>query len=152
MLFPIKEIFRKTQPFRELLSHAQAAERKKIQLPAQLTRAWLHLLMCLVCYPKQERLFRRHMIIYVDLVEDGMGLVFQEISQGSLLANTVLMPTQLMSLVAFQLLQDITYLSPEINDIYLEYMSSLVRSLARSHRQSPWSLTVPRNITSKQHP
>ena len=82
--------------------------------------------MSLISCPRQDSLCDRHVTRCEALLNEGMSEALQKTTQGSLLANAVFMPSQLMCLLIFQLQQDITHKSLDILDTYLQYMSSLV--------------------------
>lgn len=123
---------RRIQPFVELLSQAPAADRSNIELPEELPKAWLHLLMSLVCFVQDTTLFTNQMNVCIVLLAEGMRKVVQRANPKGLSEYYVFTPFQLTSLINFQLLQDITRVSPDINTTYWEYLQSLVSCLHRT--------------------
>lgn len=128
----LKLATRQIQPFVELLSQTPAFDRSSIELPEELPKAWLHLLMSLVCIVEDTTLFIDQMNVCNVLLVEGMRKVIQRANQRGLSEHYVFTPFQLNSLLNFNLLQDITRVSPDINTTYWEYMQSLVSCLNRT--------------------
>jgi hypothetical protein len=126
-----------TSVFKEMLSHANSNERSMIEVPEELPKAWLHLLMAVIFSFKDQymMIFEEQSDVCSQLLNEGMRKVVENLGQKSLLEYAVFKPWELASLVNFVLLRDITGQSPDISDTYLEYMTYLVRS--RSIAGSP---------------
>jgi hypothetical protein len=119
-------INRRITPFRELLSQMPASERASIQIPEELERAWLHLILSFTFLGKDMQVFDDQMFICNNLLEVGMKKVIQGISEVRLSDYAVFPPSEFASLVAFQLLQDVNESTLDISETYLEYLKSLV--------------------------
>jgi len=131
---------RRIQPFVELLSQAPASDRTTIESPEELPKAWLHLLMSLICFLQDTTLFTNQMNVCIVLLTEGMRKVIQRANQKGLSEHYVFTPFQLTSLINFQLLQDITRVSPDIETTYWEYLKSLVSCLNRTLHKDPLNL------------
>lgn len=123
---------RRILPFVELLSQAPAFNRSSIELPEELPKAWLHLIMSLAYFVQDTTLFANQMNMCIVLLVEGMRKVIQRANQKGLSEYYVFTPFQLSSLINFNILQDITRVSPDINTTYWEYLQSLVSCLNRS--------------------
>jgi hypothetical protein len=125
----LQTITRHTQRFRELCSNAPPGDRLKLELPEELSKAWLHLLMSLVICTKDPMQFADQMTTCYELLEEGMRKVVQTFTHKSLLEYSVFMPVDLASLIGFQLLQDLTRTFPDISETYWQYLRRLVSFL-----------------------
>lgn len=132
VLQKLKLATRRVQPFAELFSQAQATDRSNIDLPEEFQKVWLHLLMSLICFQQDATRTTDHMDVCTGLLVDGMRKVVQRPNQKPLVEYAVVMPFQLASLLNFQLLQDITRASLDIDTTYWEYLKSLVSRLKES--------------------
>ena len=113
ILYWLEKAARRIEPFRELFLTAGASDISNLELPAELPKAWLHLLMSLV-YCTEEELtdFDRHVRRFNELLDEGMRKIVRGVSKGSLLENLVVAPTELAFLISFQLGQDLTKTFP----------------------------------------
>ena len=116
------------EPFKERFAEILPADQSSVEIPEEMLKAWLHLIMSLICITKDSILFETHITIACRLVDEGMKKVIQRLLQNSLLDKSVFMPFEVALLVNFQLLRDITGPHPDITDSYREYLNSLVRS------------------------
>jgi hypothetical protein len=130
----LQTITRHTQRFRELCCNAPPADRLKLELPEELPKAWLHLVMSLVVCTKDLLLFENQMMICYELLEEGMRKVVQSFTNKSLLEYTVFMPFDLASLISCQLLQDLTRTYPDISETYRQYLRRLVSCAYKYYR------------------
>jgi len=117
---------RRAQPFKELLSQASPADRSNIEIPDELLKAWLHLVMSLVHCTDQPTRWEEQMQKASDLIDAGMKKVVQGLSNYSLSENSVLMPLEIASLVNLRALQDMTGARPDIGETYSGYLKMLV--------------------------
>jgi len=122
----LEMIVRHSRPFKDLLSHARAVDSSKIEIPDELLKAWLHLIMSLINMTRGSSLWEHQMEICSSLMDKGMKMVVQGLGQNSLLAKSVLMPFEVASLVNFQLLQGVRESLPDISETYFEYLKKLV--------------------------
>ena len=128
VLDSLEMIARRIQPFRELLSTAKHGDLFKLEVPAEMPRAWLHLVMYLVmCTEEGLRSPSWHAAMCDELLAEGMRKIVRSLSHHSLLDNLVLAPAELALLINFQLLQDVTKIFPDISESYGEYLRALVR-------------------------
>jgi hypothetical protein len=126
----LETMVRRTQSFKELFSQAQATDRVKIQIPDELPKAWLHIIMALVYNTIELNELNDHMNMSTKLINEGMKKVVHSISRKSLLDKTTLLPFEITSLLNFRLLQDITGVHPDITETYSEYLKELVRAVS----------------------
>jgi hypothetical protein len=122
----LEMITRRTERFRELCSQAPSADRLKLRLPEELPKAWLHLLMSLVVCTKDRMQFEDQMTTCYELLEEGMRKIVRSLTSKSLLEYAVFIPFEVVSLINFQLLQDITRTAPDIIETYWQYLRLLV--------------------------
>lgn len=99
-------------------------ERIQISIPEELPKAWLYLIMTLLSKSPQtnERLGYK----FEDLIDIGLKRIVQQIGKQSLSQYSVLPPSQLLSVVNRQLLNDLPGHFPAIDDVYNTYMHRLV--------------------------
>ena len=126
LLQKLNLVIRRIQPFTELLSQTQAMDRFNIELPEDLPKAWLHLLISFACFEQDNARSMEQLDASTKLLTGGMQKVIQRPNQKSLLEYSIVTPVQLTSLINFNLLQDITRIHPDINTTYWEFMKSLV--------------------------
>jgi hypothetical protein len=123
----LQMINRSITPFRDLMSQVPASDRANIQIPEELERAWLHLLLSFVFLVWEDmQVFDEQMVICNNLLELGMKTVIRNMSDVQLSNYAVFPPSEFASLVTFQLLQDVNGSALDISETYLEYLKSLV--------------------------
>ncbi|KAF4628859.1 hypothetical protein G7Y89_g9299 [Cudoniella acicularis] len=120
-------IMRSSQMFKDILSQANATEYSAIELPEELSKAWLYALMTLIWSTNEQRMadFEEQSAVCIQLLNEGMRKVIENLIQKSLLKYVVFKPWELASLINFRLLGDITSQSLDTSDTYFEYLSSL---------------------------
>lgn len=127
------------------MSQAQAGDRLEIKIPDELLKAWLHIIMSLINYTRAN-LWEDQMNTCAALVEEGMKKVVQSLNRTSLLEKSVFMPSEVASLINFQLLQDLTgNQSSDICETYSVYL----RGLVSVHSNDPYHGLVDKR-TRKQ--
>lgn len=99
------EISGNIQSFTKLLAPAQNVDRAKLELPTELSTAWLHLVMSSVFAGDES--FGSQITICDELLDAGMRKVFREFPQKSLSESSVFTPFDLVSLINLKLLNDI---------------------------------------------
>lgn len=119
-------IARQIQPFVDLLSTAKPSDLSNLELPAELPKAWLHLIMSLVVCTDDLASFEWQITTCSDLLDKGMRQVVRNVDRKSLLEGLVVAPTELALLISIQLLQDVTKVLPDISESYWEYLKGLV--------------------------
>lgn len=122
---------RDIQPFKDLMSQAEPADRAHIDVSVELPKAWLHLIMSLALTTGDSALWVESMNKASNLIDKGMKKMMHGLTQKSLLEKSVLMPLEVASLINFQLLQDITGAHPDIVATYSEYVKELVSTGSR---------------------
>ncbi len=96
--------------------------------------------MSLVCFVQDTTLFIDHMNVCIVLLAEGMRKVIRRANQKGLSEHHLPTPFQLTSLINFQLLQDTTRVSPDINTTYWEHLKSLASCLNCTLRKDPLNL------------
>lgn len=120
-------INKSTVPFKDYLSHVPLTNRSDVQLPNELTTAWLHLVLALTFCVEDMRLFDSQMTTCNELIDQGIQkVIFEHISKVELSNYAVFLPFEFASLVAFQLSRDQNGSITDISDTYLEYLKTLV--------------------------
>lgn len=112
------------------MSFAGKEDRATIELPRELVTAWLHIVFGLI-YSSHTVDWFHHMTRARSLMKDGMQKMIQGISSQNLLEKAVMLPTEIMSLITLNLLQDDVGKYDNICDTYSLYLNSLVRHVVR---------------------
>lgn len=117
-----------TQAFREIYSEADKSERNGTEIPEELQKAWLHLLMAMVFSSKDQHLsfFQDQSALCSRLLHGGMRTVVEKTGQKSLLEYAVFKPWELTYLINFVLLSDIAGDIRDISETYVKYLDLLV--------------------------
>ncbi|OTA69317.1 hypothetical protein K449DRAFT_428757 [Hypoxylon sp. EC38] len=127
------------QSFQGILSHAPASLRTKVEVPDDLVRAWLHLVIALIQASLNEEAWNENMIVAEALMRRGMANIMDELSTEDLLSRSVVQPMELVALVSLRLLQDSTGTYSSINNTYSDYLKELENEITtktsdRSHQ------------------
>ncbi|PVH80883.1 hypothetical protein DL98DRAFT_490583 [Cadophora sp. DSE1049] len=135
----LTQINNSTVPFKDYLSHVPLADRPNIQIPEELTGAWLHLILALTASMEDMRLFDVQMTTCHELIDQGIKTVVSNISKVDMSNYAVFPPFEFASLIAFQLSRDENGSAADISDTYLEYLKTLqsdieANPLDRSHQ------------------
>jgi len=101
----LKLLTRTTVPFRELFSQAKIANRLNIQIPEELTKAWLHLVMSLAFVAVDMQYFDEQMVLCNQLIEVGIRNLVHNMSLNRLSDYATFVPAELASFITFQLAQ-----------------------------------------------
>ncbi|KAL2066725.1 hypothetical protein VTL71DRAFT_2797 [Oculimacula yallundae] len=128
-----------TSPFKDYLTHVPLSDRADIQMPEELTTAWLHLVLAFTFSVEDMGLFENQMSICHDLVIRGVKKAILNVSQVDLSDYAVFQPFDFASLIAFQLSREQRGSAYDISDTYLEYLKTLQSDiegnpLDRSHQ------------------
>ncbi|KAL7946702.1 hypothetical protein V8C42DRAFT_352261 [Trichoderma barbatum] len=112
------------QSFQSIMSFSGKEDRADIALPQELVTAWLHIVFGLI-YSTYALDWYSHMIKAKSLLREGMQKIVEGISNQNLLDKAVMLPTEVMSLIALNLLQDDVGKYDDICDTYSLYLNSL---------------------------
>ncbi|KAF7959341.1 hypothetical protein EAE96_000961 [Botrytis aclada] len=118
-------IGKRIEVFKELLSEVPIVDRCEIGISEKLPRAWLHVLMALAFTKDMASAWYTHMNLCLDIMNEGMKETLQALSKYQLSDYVVFAPFDLVSLITFQLSQDLTGSCPNICTTYVDYMLSL---------------------------
>ncbi|RFU72016.1 mg2+ transporter [Trichoderma arundinaceum] len=118
------QLTRDIQPFQNIMSFSGKEDRAAIELPHELVTAWLHIVFGLI-YSNHTLDWFGHMTKARQLMRDGMQMIIQGISNQNLLDKAVMLPTEVLSLVALNLLQDDVGKYDDICDTYSLYLNFL---------------------------
>ncbi|KAK4077895.1 uncharacterized protein Triagg1_3589 [Trichoderma aggressivum f. europaeum] len=110
--------------FQNLMSFAGKEDRAAMELPHELVTAWLHIVFGLI-YGTYALDWYNHMTKAKSLLKDGMQKMVESISGQNLLDKAVMQPTEVMSLIALNLLHDDVGKYDDICDTYSLYLNSL---------------------------
>jgi hypothetical protein len=113
------------QSFQNIMSFAGKEDRAAMALPHELVTAWLHIVFGLI-YGTYALDWYTHMTKAKSLLREGMQKMIEGISAQNLLDKAVMQPTEIMSLIALNLLQDDVGKYDDICDTYSLYLNSLV--------------------------
>lgn len=100
-------------------------------VPDALKNAWLHLVMSLVFVPHDEIMSETLLLHAEVLMETGVEDIVASLSEKPLMENTVMLPSELFSLMGLKLLQDTTAGLPDISRIYSAFLESVVSKFMR---------------------
>ncbi|KAM0262336.1 hypothetical protein ACHAQJ_001805 [Trichoderma viride] len=126
------QLTRDIQSFQSIMSFASKEDRAAIELPRELVTAWLHIVFGLI-YSSHTPDWFSHMTRAKSLMRDGMQKMMQGISNQNLLDKAVMLPTEVMSLVTLNLLQDDVGKYDNICDTYSLYLNSLDTDITTKH-------------------
>ncbi|UKZ53418.1 hypothetical protein TrVGV298_007210 [Trichoderma virens] len=112
------------QSFQNIMSFAGKEDRAAMALPHELVTAWLHIVFGLI-YGTYALDWYTHMTKAKSLLREGMQKMIEGISAQNLLDKAVMQPTEIMSLIALNLLQDDVGKYDDICDTYSLYLNSL---------------------------
>ncbi|KAI8965869.1 hypothetical protein F5Y11DRAFT_258925 [Daldinia sp. FL1419] len=142
-LFPLRSalrgLTRLIQSFQDILSPAPTTIRAEVEIPDDLIRAWLHLVMALIQASQNDEAWNENIIVAEALIRRGMNDIMDELPTEDLLSSSVLQPMELVTLISLKLLQDSTGTWSSINDTYSEYLKGLENEITannsdRSHQ------------------
>ncbi|KAH8121649.1 hypothetical protein LI328DRAFT_158084 [Trichoderma asperelloides] len=126
------QLTRDIQSFQSIMSFAGKEDRATIELPRELVTAWLHIVFGLI-YSSHTTDWFSHMTRARSLMKDGMQKMIQGISSQNLLDKAVMLPTEIMSLITLNLLQDDVGKYDNICDTYSLYLNSLDTDITTKH-------------------
>jgi len=122
----LRELTQEIQSFTNIVSHAQPLERANIEVPIQLIRAWIYVLLALAKATNKTTRWVAHFDNAKGLLKEGMAEVMQALPSEDLLAREVVQPTEVVTLLSLKLLEDTTGTYPNLDTVYSEYLNALV--------------------------
>lgn len=123
----LKSISQDIQAFQSIMSYADEKERENVDLPREFVTAWLHVVSGMIATTEGVGIWLVHLSKARALIGDGMQRIIQGLSSQSLLDSAAVLPMEVMSLIAMQLLQDQVGKADDIADTYSQFLSSLAR-------------------------
>ncbi|KAI2782312.1 hypothetical protein F4815DRAFT_30049 [Daldinia loculata] len=142
-LYPLRStlrgLTRVIQSFQDILSHAPASLRTKVDVPDSLVRAWLHLVIALIQASQNDEAWNENINVAEALIRRGMNDIMDELPTEDLLSSSVIQPMELVTLISLKLLQDSTGTYSSIDDTYSDYLKGLENEITtnnsdRSHQ------------------
>ncbi|KAK4224169.1 magnesium transport protein cora [Podospora fimiseda] len=130
--------------FNEIFIHADTKERGKITTPLSLMDAWMYILLGLVNRKDEDRTYQLMAITTgrSGLLQQGMTEMLRALSTQDLYSRSIVLPLELVSLISFKLLKDITPGLPGgIRETYSSYLNSIesditIKAPDRSHKST----------------
>ncbi|KAF3055618.1 hypothetical protein GL218_06953 [Daldinia childiae] len=140
----LRGLTRVIKSFQDILSHAPASLRTKVEVPDGLVRAWLHLVIALIQASQNDEAWNENINVAEALIRRGMDDItvvveVDELPTEDLLSSSVIQPMELVTLISLKLLQDSTGTYSSINDTYSNYLKGLENDITantsdRSHQ------------------
>ncbi|EFQ35288.1 uncharacterized protein GLRG_10432 [Colletotrichum graminicola M1.001] len=116
--------------FKSIFSHAGPTDRLEIDVPLDLIRAWLHLVMGLIYASHDSNMWEDHLDVADSLVKSGMKHIMERLSNFNLLERSSVLPLEVVSLISYSLLADTPGKYAGITDTYSEYLRALENEIA----------------------
>ncbi|KAK1985651.1 hypothetical protein LZ30DRAFT_583814 [Colletotrichum cereale] len=116
--------------FKSILSHAEPTDRLEIDVPLDLIRAWLHLVMGLIYASHETHMWEDHLDVADSLVKSGMKHIMERLSNFNLLERSSVLPLEVVSLISCGLLANTPGKYAGIADTYSEYLRALENEIA----------------------
>ncbi|KAJ5010530.1 hypothetical protein K4K57_007044 [Colletotrichum sp. SAR 10_99] len=116
--------------FKSILSHAEPTDRLEIDVPIDLIRAWLHLVMGLIYASHETHMWEDHLDVADSLVKSGMKQIMERLSNLKLLERSSVLPMEVVSLIGYGLLSNTSEKYAGISDTYSEYLRALENEIA----------------------
>ncbi|OHE98990.1 hypothetical protein CORC01_05680 [Colletotrichum orchidophilum] len=116
--------------FKGILSHAEPTDRLDIDVPLELIRAWLHLVMGLIYASHETHMWEDHLDVADALVKSGMKHIMERLSNLNLLDRSCVLPLEVVSLISYGLLSNTSGKYAGITDTYSEYLRALENEIA----------------------
>lgn len=114
--------------FQSIMSSASPEDRAKLEFPRQFNGAWLRIISALVScseISRPEIFTEAKALIYT-----GMGNLIKNISDTNLLDKAVVLPLEVVSLLALQLFQDQVKQGDNILKTYKTFLNSVVSEIS----------------------
>jgi hypothetical protein len=122
----LRDLSQDVQLFQSIMSYADGKRRASIDLPRQFVTSWLHLVSGLVSTYDMENTWLAHFSKAKVLALDGMNQIIQGISTRNILDDSAVLPLEVLSLFALNLLHDQVGKADDIMDTYAQYLTLLV--------------------------
>lgn len=122
----LEDLWSEIRAFEDIMSFMSDEARAKIEPPRQFVTSWLHVLSGMVLCQQGSREWATHFTRVLNLLIDGMQRVIQSISTHKLLDSCTVLPLEVASLTALNLLQDQVGKADDISETYSQYLNSLV--------------------------
>ncbi|TDZ13014.1 hypothetical protein C8035_v000464 [Colletotrichum spinosum] len=116
--------------FKNILSHAEPANRLEIDVPLDLIRAWLHLVMGLIYASHETQKWEDHLDVADELVKSGMKHIMERLSNLKLMDRSSVLPLEMVSLMSYGLMSNASGKYAGISDTYSEYLKALENEIA----------------------
>lgn len=114
------------QTFESIVSDANVEERAKIELPPQFITAWLHAMTAMMYCMDGSPRYHQHAARVKYLILKGMDTIVEGMSGKDLLDKAAVLPMEVLSLIAMNLLADQVGKADDICETYSQYLNSLV--------------------------
>lgn len=137
----LEDLWSEIRGFEDIMSFMSDGTRAKIEPPRQFVTSWLHVLSGMVLCQQGRREWATHFTRVLNLLVDGMQRVIQSVSTHKLLDSCTVLPLEVASLTALNLLQDQVGTADDISETYSQYLNSLVSNsmsnICRNRADSP---------------
>ena len=132
LMFELEDLAQKIQPLKELLSQATLDEQQQLKMPTEFVKAWLHVVMSLILAARESDLYRGHLRKARKLIGSGIRSIMQSFVRRSLLRDSIVMPTEIATLVHLNLLRGTSSgrQKREIAQVYIQHLNKLVSLFA----------------------
>ncbi|VBB79618.1 Putative protein of unknown function [Podospora comata] len=114
--------------FNATFSAASPTDLKKVHTPWLLVDAWIHILLGLAISPKNTTRSEFLLDSGLSSLRQGTDTMIQSVANSferTLFDRSVILPTDLFSLISMQLLKDITPALPDISETYSSYLDTI---------------------------
>lgn len=124
----LRNLFPRIVAFQAIMSYMPKEDRLKLEAPREFVTAWLHIITGLVLCQAQDSGWTMHFTFVGEkLMRSGMDKMVQTQQTYDLLDSVVLQPADIASLAVLKLNQDRASQAGDINEVYSQYLASLVR-------------------------
>lgn len=124
----LRGVARQVLLFQQIMSHAPDPNKAGIEIPAQLLQAYIYFVLAIAQGSVDTGLHWSHMRTFSSLLQAGMRTMLKSFSHSSILTYSSVLPTDIVSLIGLKLLSDLTGPCPNINNVYSEWIKTLVSS------------------------
>ncbi|KAI1125079.1 hypothetical protein F5Y10DRAFT_268419 [Nemania abortiva] len=96
-----------------------------MSIPTQLLQAYIYFVLALIQASVNTDLYQSHIEVFCTLLHTGMRAMLKSFSPASLLTYSSVLPTDILSLMSFRLLDDFTVPGRSINTVYSDWIKIL---------------------------